>query len=156
VQPGSGLSALRLPLRSVEPLFSLTVCLGSLRHLGENLGLLLSWRTVSAACQASSAACHISPCTRLPVIPHEAHRRREIIRQLFRHAWTIKRLAETFPYYSPGVVTAIVGKARTAPSGEKQCACGCGQSIFGRQRFAATACQKRYYQKVRAVLSHTV
>jgi hypothetical protein len=93
---------------------------------------------------------------RLPATPQEAHRRREIIRQLFRQGWTAERLAETFLYYTPDVTAAIVWKARTAPPRERQCACGCGQSVFGRQRFAVEACRKRYKRKVRAVRSHAL
>jgi hypothetical protein len=98
----------------------------------------------------------IRQAPRLPAIPQEAHRRRETIRQLFRHGWTAERLAETTLYYTPGVIASIVGEARTASPRERQCACGCGQSVFGRQRFATEACRKRYQRKVRAAHSYVL
>ena len=46
-------------------------------------------------------------------------------------------------------LTDLYVKAITAltTKGTKQCACGCGERVWGRQRFASQACQKRCYRR---------
>jgi hypothetical protein len=81
---------------------------------------------------------------RLPATPTEAHERRKVIKRLYRAGWSIERLAQHFLYYTPDALKAIVAKRTPEPPPARKCACGCGQSLLGRQKFWSPRCQKRH------------